>query len=402
MTELAPFALPKWIKSNKDNITLPLAGSATPGLSIQDLIDLSTDKQTTTANLSFQTLKLNLGPFAGSEPLRKQIAALYDETITAEHIFPTHGTTGANALVFQNLLSAGDHVIAMYPCYTQLISLPKSVPGVEVSYWTLDLQNQAQPDIQALKDAIKPTTKMIILNNPNNPLGTILPLKTQSEIVALARQHGLTLLVDEIFRPLFHDNTHQTQIPPSFIDLSTASDKIVVTSSMSKAWGLSGTRIGWLATKNAAILSQCFDRGLYTIMALSSIDSAIAAEALSDRCRPQIRSKHLDIAGRNIALLDSFVSRHAGLCSWVKPQGGGTGFVRFFDRMGVPVDDVEFCRAVKVAKGVLLAPGSLCFGTRGAGEADFRGYVRVHVTVDPEVMERALVAIGEFLGEYIG
>jgi aspartate/methionine/tyrosine aminotransferase len=290
----------------------------------------------------------------------------------------------------------------MYPCYTQLISLPKSVPGVEVSYWTLDLQNQAQPDIQALKDAIKPTTKMIILNNPNNPLGTILPLKTQSEIVALARQHGLTLLVDEIFRPLFHDNTHQTQIPPSFIDLSTASDKIVVTSSMSKAWGLSGTRIGWLATKNASILSQCFDRGLYTIMALSSIDSAIAAEALSDRCRPQIRSKHLDLARRNIALLDGFVSRHAGLCSWIKPQGGGTGFVRFFDRMGVPVDDVEFCRAVKVAKGVLLAPGSHCFGTRGAGEADFRGYVRVHVTVDHGVMERALVAIGEFLGEYIG
>lgn len=389
--------LSQWIESNKDDVTLGLAGSATPGLSIQDLIDLSTDKPTTSANLSFQNLKLGLGPFEGSEPLRTQIAALYNDSITAEHVFPTHGTTGANALVFQKLLNPGDHVIAMYPCYTQLISLPKAVPGLQVSYWTLDLQNKGQGDISQLQALIKPSTKMIILNNPNNPLGTVLPLETQTAIVDLARTHGLTLLVDEIFRPLFHAHEHENAIPPSFIELSTPSDNIVVTSSMSKAWGLSGTRIGWLATKNPSILSQSFDHGLYTIMALSSIDSAIAAEALSERCRPQILAKHLDLARTNVALLDKFVADNAGRCSWVKPTAGGTGFMRFLDEKGVPVDDVEFCKEIKKLKGVLFAPGSLCFGTRG--EVDFRGYVRVHVTVDPEVMKKALVALAEVLGK---
>ena len=80
----------------------------------------------------------------------------------------------------------------MYPCYTQLIYLPKSVPGVEVSHWTLDLQNGAQANIQKLQALIKPNTKMIILNNPNNPLGTVLPVSTANEIVNLARTHDLT------------------------------------------------------------------------------------------------------------------------------------------------------------------------------------------------------------------
>lgn len=284
----------------------------------------------------------------------------------------------------------------MYPVYTQLISLPKSVPGVEVSYWKLDLENQAHADVTQLKTLIKPNTKIIILNNPNNPDGTILPLETQHDIVNLAREHGIYLLVDEIFRPLFHDNS---QISPSFLDLSTY-DNIIVTSSMSKAWGLSGTRLGWLATRNTALLSASFNRGLYTIMSLSTIDSVIATEALSARCAPQILAKHLDIARRNVALVDAFVARFKDVCSWVRPCAGGTGFLRFCERQGGgPVDDVEFCGRLKQEKGVLLAPGSLCFGN-GEGE-ELRGFVRVHTTVDPEVMERALGVIGEFLGEYL-
>lgn len=284
----------------------------------------------------------------------------------------------------------------MYPVYMQLISLPKSVPGVDVSYWKLDLENQAHANVTQLKALIKPNTKMIILNNPNNPLGTILPLETQHAIVDLARDHGVYLLADEIFRPLFHDNAH---ISPSFLDLSTY-DGVIVTSSMSKAWGLSGTRLGWLATRNTALLSASFNRGLYTIMSLSTIDSVITTEALSARCAPQILAKHRDIARRNVALLDAFVARFKDVCSWVRPCAGGTGFLRFGERQGgVPVDDVEFCRRLLSEKGVLLAPGSLCFGN--GEDEEFRGYVRVHTTIDPEVMERALRVMGEFLGEYL-
>ncbi|OGE48856.1 hypothetical protein PENARI_c025G09886 [Penicillium arizonense] len=389
MDKITSFELPKWITKHK-SASLVLAGSATPALSIQDLIQLSSDKQTTSSNLSVETLKLNLGPGNGSENLRQQIAGLYDEKITADNILATNGASGANSLVFQSLLEPGDHVIAMYPSYTPLLAIPKAKVGKDISYWSPDLNNQGQSDLQQLKDMIKPTTKMIVLNNPNNPLGTILNLEMQHAIVALAREHGIILVVDEIFRPLFHDSTN----PPSFLELSEENDNIIVTSSVSKAWGLSGTRVGWIATKSAKILSQCFNLGLYTIMAIGTIDDAIAAEALSDRCRPQILAKHLELARKNLVLLESFVNKHEGV-SWIKPSSGATAFVRF-SSTGVPVDDVEFCLRLKERKGVLLAPGSLCFGLPAA--QDFRGFVRMHITGPPEKMQAGLEAIGEFLG----
>lgn len=326
----------------------------------------------------------------GSENLRQKIAGLYNEKVTADHILATNGATGANSLVFQSLLKPGDHVIAMYPSYTQLLSIPKATVGEEISYWSLDLNNQAQGDLQQLKDMIKPTTKMIVLNNPNNPLGTILSLEMQREIVALVRKHGLILLVDEIFRPLFHDSTN----PPSFIELSEENDNIIVTSSLSKAWGLSGTRVGWIATKNAKVLFQCSELGLYTTMAVGTIDGVIAAEALSDRCRPQILAKHLDIAQKNLALLEAFVNKYEGI-SWIKPSAGATAFVRFSSN-GAPVDDVDFCLKLKEQTGVLLAPGSLCFGLGSA--QDFHGFVRMHITAPPKNVQAALEAIDEFLG----
>ncbi|KAJ6120886.1 hypothetical protein N7523_005166 [Penicillium sp. IBT 18751x] len=388
MHHIESFELPKWISKHSQDASLVLAGSASPALSIQDLVELSSDKQTTSRNLSVESLKLTLGPGNGSLSLRREISRLYNG-VTAENILATNGATGANSLVFQSLLKPGDHVIAMYPSYTQLLSIPKATVGENISYWALDLNNQAQGDLQQLKDMIKPTTKMIVLNNPNNPLGTTLSLEMQHAIVALAREQGLILLVDEIFRPLFHDSTN----PPSFVELSEESDSVIVTSSMSKVWGLSGARVGWLATKNAKILSDCLNMGLYTMMAVGSIDEVIAAEALSDRCRPQILAKHLAIAQKNLSLLENFVNRHAGV-SWIKPSSGATAFVRFSSK-GAPVDDVEFCLRLKEKKGVLLAPGSLAFGLAAA--QDFRGFVRMHVTAPPEKVQAALDAIDEYL-----
>jgi aspartate/methionine/tyrosine aminotransferase len=334
-------------------------------------------------------MKLTLGPGNGSENLRQQIAGLYDGKVTADNILVTNGASGANSLVFQSLLEAEDHVIAMYPSYTPLLAIPKAKVGENISYWSLDLSNQGQGDLQKLKDMIKPTTKMIVLNNPNNPLGTVLSLEMQHSIVALVREHGLTLVVDEIFRPLFHDST----CPPSFVELAETNDNIFVTSSVSKSWGLSGTRVGWIATKNTKILAQCFNLGLYTMMAIGTIDDAIAAEALSDRCRPQILAKHLKMAQENLALLESFVNKHENV-SWIKPTSGATAFIRFTSD-GVPVDDVEFCRKLKEQKGVLLAPGSLCFGLPAA--QDFPGFFRIHITGPPEKLQAGLEAIDEFL-----
>lgn len=385
----------QWIEHHSQDTSLMLAGSATPALSIQDLIDLSTDSQKTADALSINSLKLSLSTPSGNETLRRQIAGLYNG-ITANQVLATQGTSGANALVFQSLLGAGDHVIAMYPAYTQLLSVPKGIAGVEHSFWPLDINNNMQANVQLLESLIQPNTKMIVLNNPNNPLGTVLSVEQQREIAAIAHSRGIVLLVDEIFRPLFHDS--RIGCPPSFMELSNSYDNIIVTGSLSKAWGLSGVRTGWIVTRNAGVLARCVNLSLYTTMALSTIDQIIATEALSDRCRPKILSRHLELAKQNIAILSSFVEQNKAVCAWTRPSAGGTAFLRFF-RNGVPVDDVEFCLKVKQEKGILLAPGSLCFGLDGA--QDFRGFVRIHLTVQPERMAPAVEALGDFVRTYV-
>lgn len=371
-----------------------LAGSATPGLSIEDLINLSSERAVTAQNLSFQTVKLSSGLPQGGEELRKTIAAFFKPNITASHVHTANGTTGANSLVFQSLLKPGDHVIAMYPSYAQLIAMPRAITGVEMSFWYLNLEDQARVTIQALEALIKPSTTMIVLNNPNNPTGTLITPDLQDGIVALARLHDITIVVDEIFRPLFHDTT--TSPAPSFLDIPDPYDKIVVTGSLSKAWGLSGVRAGWLATRNLKFIDKFYDTGLYTTQSLSRLDEIVATEALSDRCRPQILSKHLEFAQQSLNLLQGFIEEHKNQCSWTRPNAGATAFVKF-SANGVPVDEVDFCLKLKQKFGVLASPGGLCFGTPGTD--DLRGYVRIHITVPPKIMQAAIEALKEFIRE---
>ncbi|KAJ5587337.1 uncharacterized protein N7459_003102 [Penicillium hispanicum] len=233
MDKIATFELPKWIRDQKGHASLILSGSATPALSIRDLIELSSDRDKTTLNLSVESLSLSLGSGNGSEPLRKAIAALYNEAITEDHVLTTNGATGANSLVFQSLLKPGDHVISLYPTYTQLLSMPEAITGVEVSLWKLSLDDQAAASIQSLEDMIRPTTRMIVFNNPNNPTGTIMDADLHRKIVALARSRGIFVLVDEIFRPLFHNP--KDGVPPSVVELSEEYTNVIVTGSLSKA-----------------------------------------------------------------------------------------------------------------------------------------------------------------------
>lgn len=145
-------------------------------------------------------------------------------------------------------------------------------------------------------------------------------------------------------------------------------------------------------------MSAALNTRLYTINAISTLDEAVAIEALSPRCRPQILRKHLDIARVNLEILEQFVERVASV-SMVRPFAGATAFLRIV-LDGGPVDDVEFCIRLKEETGVLLAPGSKCFGVDGSGE-ELRGFVRVHLTGSSDVLRGALSAVGGYL-EKIG
>ncbi|OCT53946.1 putative aminotransferase [Cladophialophora carrionii] len=389
MGQLATFHLPKWLEENAANATHVLGGSAAPGLSLDDLVALSNDPAKTEDALRWRGLKLANYSAQGSEAVRRNIADLYSEDVLPEHVVTTTGTTGANMTVLLSLVQPGDHVVSVYPVYPQLLGLPKRL-GCEVSLWKLDPSNGWRADVEELRKLIKPSTKLIILNNPGNPTGSYLDLATQQKIIQLAQEHDITVLADEIFRPLYHEGP----APPSLVEHDYT--KVVVTSSMSKVWAMSAVRIGWIISRDHSILDMILNAREYTLQSTSVLDEIVATEALSTRCRNTILDKHMRDAREGLHILDAFVERNKGVCSWTRPTAGSTAFIRFADANGDAVDDVEFCRGLLSEQGVLISPGSLGFDDDGSPN-DFRGYVRIQLTLDPGHLARGLELIDAFL-----
>lgn len=387
----------KWVEGQSPKASLALAGSATPGLSINDLISLSSDAQVTRDALSIADLQLTLGSDVGSPALRSAIAALYQgegQEITHGNVITATGTTGANLNVLYSLLHAEDHVICAYPIYTQLLSLPRA-QGCEVSLWRLNKDDKWSLSIKDLEGLIKPNTKLLIINNPNNPTGSHLDKQKQLEILDVAARHNLIVLADEIFRPLFHGPPDQEAPPPAPSFVKHDYKRVVVTGSLSKAWGLTGARMGWIVSRDQSLLDEFINTRMYTSEAPSSIDEVIATEALSDRCRPTILQRHLSYAKENLASLDAFMAKNKDRCRWTRPTASATAFIQFLSSNSEPVNDVEFCKALLDTKGVLLSPGSLCFADKG--DKGFKGFVRVHFTVPPAKMKESLDKIDAFL-----
>ena len=125
-------------------------------------------------------------------------------------------------------------------------------------------------------------------------------------------------------------------------------------------------------------------------------DELLAQEILSERCREPIASRIQGFAGQNLSVLKVFLEEHQDTVRCTLPTGGSLAFVKFIDpKTEEPVDDLAFCRRLKEEQGVLLSPGSLCFGPLRNG--DFRGYARVHITCRPEMFEKGLARISHFL-----
>lgn len=329
--------------------------------------------------------------------------------------------------MYRTLLNPSDHVIVQYPTYGPLFEEPAAI-GCNLTFWRLRPENEWNLNISDLKQLVKPgITKMIILNNPSNPTGTHLSTQLQRQIIEVAKEHDLTIHCDEIFRPLFHvadtspltlvngtttttnGDTTKSDIPTSFIEHATTVqyDKIIVTSSLSKVYGLSGVRIGWVVTRDPALFKKLMYYRRFSIHSSSFLDDFIGAEALSPRCRPGILRKHLNIAHTNLNLLQDFIDNHSDQCEWVRPTAGACAFIKFKGAAtGKAVDGMAWGEKLMKEKGVLLSPASVCFSydesrgkDGGLWREELEGLFRVHFTTKTETVKLGLKLLGDFLDE---
>ncbi|RYO90026.1 hypothetical protein DL764_008507 [Monosporascus ibericus] len=399
MVKIPPFEVEQWMdKYETTPGVLNVAETCAASISIDKLVVMNRLKTLAPPPVDFSR-PMTYGAILGSDELRRNITKTYEQPglpspITPKDIIVTQGAIAANFLLFYTLVGPGDHVICVYPTYQQLYSVPETL-GAEVSLWKLKAEKAFVPDVMELEGLLKANTKMIVINNPNNPTGAVIPKDVLVDVVELARKHDIIVLSDEVYRPLFH-SVVDDEIPPSALSLGY--DKVIVTSSMSKAWALAGIRVGWIACCDASILRQVAAARDYTAISVSQIDDQIAAYALSDDVRPQLLSRNIALAQTNLALLARFVDAHADVCDWVRPHAGTTAFLRFKRKDGgEPVDDVAFCRDLLERTKVMFVPGSLCFG----GGADFRGYVRMGFVCETEVLEEALPKLSAYAKEHL-
>ena len=344
----------EWMDNHETTAKYNIAETCAASISIDDLLNLAENQKK--IPLVPSSTKLTYGTIRGSDALRGNLAGLYSaralSPMSKDNILVTPGAIAANFLVLYTLISAGDHVICHYPTYEQLYQIPASL-GAEVSLWKADPSNKWQLDVEELKGMIKSNTKMIILNNPNNPTGAIIPKSTLDSIISIARDGDITVLSDEVYRPLFHSiEPMDEEFPPSAINMGY--DKVVVTGSLSKAYSLAGIRTGWIACKSKAVIDACAGVRHYTTISVSMLDQAIAAEALSENCIHALLRRNIQLAKTNLAILDKFIEEHRWACSWVKPVAGTTAFVKFA-KMGKPVDDEAFCETLQEKTGVLFS-----------------------------------------------
>lgn len=232
---------------------------------------------------------------------------------------------------------------------------------------------------------ISPTDKS---SNPNNPSGAVLKKPLLESIVAVAREHNLIILSDEVYRPLFHGiGPMDPEFPPSMINMGY--ENTICTGSLSKAYSLAGIRCGWIASRNKSIIEKCAEARDYTTISVGVLDQQIAAFALSAHTVHGLLGRNIALARTNLEILDRFMIKYDEYCSWVKPVAGTTAFVKF-ERDGEAIDAVEFCKQLQEKTGVMFLPGT-CFGE------EFKGYVRIGFVNHTEVLKEGLEKTRQFM-----
>ena len=289
-------------------------------------------------------LRLGYTESPGSPSLRREIARTY-RFMAPENVLVCTGAEEAIYLFMHAALGRGDHIVVQAPCYQSLAAVAGSL-GCKVSRWEAREEDGWAPDLRALRTLVTRRTKVIVVNSPHNPTGYHMPETMQREIVELAENRGIALFSDEVYRGLEQRPSDRL---PGACDLG---EKTVSLGVMSKTYGLAGLRIGWLATRDKALLARVAAMKDYTTICASAPSELLAEIAL--RRAEELAARNRAIIDANLALLDGFFGKRADLFSWKRPMAGPIGFPRLL------VGKVDgFCDTLVRTSGVLLLPGTV-------------------------------------------
>ena len=369
--KIRPFAVEEWMNAYETGARCNIAETCVDSISIDELFRLCGEDSTAFWK-QFSTRRLTYGDIEGAPAFREGICRLY-KTLKPEEVVTTHGAAGANHHVFYSLVEPGDRVISIMPTYQQLYSIPESY-GAEVKLLDLTPENGYLPALEQLRELAVPGTKLICVNNPNNPTGALMSTELLQEIVEIARSVDAYVLCDEVYRHL----TQEDVWCESIVDLY---EKGISVSSMSKVFSLAGLRLGWIATHDETVRKAFLSHRDYNHISCGMFDEALAAVALQHSDIILKRSR--GIVRENLAILDAWVQSEPRI-HYQKPRAGTTALV-YYD---YAPDSYTFCTRMYHETGAFVTPGD-CFEQPKS--------MRIGYASDVQTLKDGLAAISAFL-----
>ena len=336
-----------------------------------DLLALADDE----AKALWADLRLGYTEAPGHPLLRAEIATLYD-TIAPDDVLVFAGAEEAIFCLSNVLLGPGDHAVVTWPGYQSLYEVGRAA-GAEVSLHELREADGWALDPDRLIAALRPETRLVVVNAPHNPTGMLPTAAEWERLTSELDRRGIHLLADEVYRFLeFDEGARLTAGADAFA-------RGVSLGVMSKSFAMAGLRIGWLATRDRELLARCAAFKDYTTICSSAPSEVLALIAL--RARETVLARSRRIVESNLERLDRLFLERADRLEWVRPRGGSIGFPRLL--ADEPID--VFAERLVQAEGVLLLPGSR-FGFEGN---HFRiGFGREDLPAAVDGLERFLEA----------
>ncbi len=369
MSKFQPFEMERMMSKWENVVEYNLSESGVHPVPLRELVDSPEAVENLLAT------ELNYPQANGVIALRENVAALYPGA-TPDNVLVTVGCAEANALTLQTLLEPGDEMAVMLPNYMQIWGLGHNL-GLQVRVFHLREERGWALDLDELKAAVTPRTRLVAVCNPNNPSGYILTAKEMDAVVAAAARVGAWLLADEVYRGAERLTDAET---PSFWGRY---DRVLAMNSLSKAYGLPGLRIGWVAGPAQAV-DDIWARHEYYAISTTMLANKLATIALSPEVRPRLIQRAREYIRRGYPILDGWLESHEGMFSLVPPQAAAIAFPRYHR----DINSTELVHRLMREKSVLIVPGDH-FGVDHC--------LRISYGLQPEYLRAGLNRIHELM-----
>lgn len=333
--KISPFKLERYFDKYEFSAPYLLSSSDCEPLRLNELLALADEK----SRSEWDVLKLGYTESMGDPVFRNEISKLYT-SISPEDVLVLVPEEGI--FISMNVfLEKGDHVVTTFPGYQSLYQIAEDM-GCPISKWEPDQDLNFQ--VQDLKKLVTDKTKLIVINFPHNPTGSLISKNDLNEIVNIAQEKGITLFSDEMYRFMEYDEKDRL---PSVCDLYENSVSLF---GLSKTFGLPGLRMGWLTTRNKNYMQDLISFKDYTTICNNAPGEKLGTIALQNK--DTLIQRSLKIIQTNLLLLEDFSQRHKQWFLWKTPKAGSIAF----PELKIKGTVMDFCQDLVKEKGVMLLP----------------------------------------------